>query len=928
MKFRISLFCFLVSSFVIGQKKVIDHTAYYEWKKIENQFISNDGNYISYFVTPLKGDGYVYIHHVKTGKTDSVKRALKPSFTANSKYLIFKITPGYDTLRKCELNKIDKAKWPKDTLAIYYLEKDSLVKIPAVKSVTIPEKGDWIAYTLETNEIKGAPIKKKKYWFKKNKPVEYKSDGKVFTAFNPTINKKYQFKNVTSFVVSESGKYIALTLHQKIKKDSFQLALLQTETGKYVADKSKKKLISDFTFDKQENKGVFFHSLDTNKSKLVSLALYDLSSFSWKNIIDTTNQVIPKTKSVTVNRTPLFTEDGTKLFFGVDKLPKQDKKDSLLESEKVKLDIWHYEDKRLQPQQLVELKKDEKKNDLYVYHFNTNSCVQLANDTLLVAPTAKLKGEYLYGVSREHYQATYNWTSPNLVDDYRVNVVTGKVELVRKGNGFGGELSPKGNYYTYFDGETANHYAVDLNNNKTICLTCNHKDVRWQIDNNGTPEVAAPIGIIGWFSNEKALLIQSEYDIWSYNLEDGGLNSITKEGGIASKTKFIPQFWTYDSVYIDYSTLYLKGTNEKTRANSIYTLSGSEVNPTMELKYQTPMEIVSLMSSKYHTINTIRKSTVKDYPDIHLLDTAFANEKTISNVNPQQALYNWATVEQVEWKTYDGIPLKGLLYKPENYDSTKKYPMLIYYYELNSENFNNYSAPRPTASIIFPTEYASAGYFVFIPDIRYTIGKPAKSAYNCIMSGTDRMLKLYPAIDSTRMGLQGQSWGGYQTAQLITMTNRYAVAMAGAPVSNMISAYGGIRWGTGLNRQFQYEKQQSRIGKTIWEAPELYIENSPIFHLPNVKTPLLIMANDEDGAVPWYQGIEMFTGLKRLGKPCWMLNYNGDDHNLTKLPNKIDLSIRMRQYFDYYLQGKPAPKWLKDGLPAIQKGKVTGYETN
>lgn len=160
------------------------------------------------------------------------------------------------------------------------------------------------------------------------------------------------------------------------------------------------------------------------------------------------------------------------------------------------------------------------------------------------------------------------------------------------------------------------------------------------------------------------------------------------------------------------------------------------------------------------------------------------------------------------------------------------------------------------------------------------------------------------------------------------MTNRYAVAMAGAPVSNMISAYGGIRWGTGLNRQFQYEKQQSRIGKTIWEAPELYIENSPIFHLPNVKTPLLIMANDEDGAVPWYQGIEMFTGLKRLGKPCWMLNYNGDDHNLTKLPNKIDLSIRMRQYFDYYLQGKPAPKWLKDGLPAIQKGKVTGYETN
>jgi dipeptidyl aminopeptidase/acylaminoacyl peptidase len=189
------------------------------------------------------------------------------------------------------------------------------------------------------------------------------------------------------------------------------------------------------------------------------------------------------------------------------------------------------------------------------------------------------------------------------------------------------------------------------------------------------------------------------------------------------------------------------------------------------------------------------------------------------------------------------------------------------------------------------------------------------------MSGTDKVLKLYPNIDSQKMGLQGQSWGGYQTAQLITMTDRYAAAMAGAPVSNMFSAYGGIRWGSGLNRQFQYEKQQSRIGKTIWEAPELYYENSPLFHIPKIQTPLLIMSNDNDGAVPWYQGIEMFTGMKRLGKPCWMLNYNGDEHNLMKEANRMDLSIRMRQFFDYYLQDAPAPEWLIEGIPAIEKGK-------
>jgi dipeptidyl aminopeptidase/acylaminoacyl peptidase len=317
---------------------------------------------------------------------------------------------------------------------------------------------------------------------------------------------------------------------------------------------------------------------------------------------------------------------------------------------------------------------------------------------------------------------------------------------------------------------------------------------------------------------------------------------------------------------------------------------------------------------------------VKDYPDLHIQTLASETGTKLTTVNPQQEEYNWSTNELISWESYEGIKLEGIIYKPEDFDPNKSYPMIVYYYELSTDGLHNHDTPRPTASVVFPTEYASAGYIVFMPNIRYKEGHPANSAYDCIMSGTDAVLKKYSNIDPKRIGLQGQSWGGYQTAQLITMTERYKCAMAGAPVSNMFSAYGGIRWGSGLSRQFQYEHQQSRIGKTIWEAPELYIENSPIFHLPKVKTPLLIMANDEDGAVPWYQGIELYTGLRRLQKPVWMLNYNGDDHNLLKTANRIDLSIRMRQYFDYYLLNAPAPAWLIDGLPAIEKGKTLKYE--
>ena len=183
-----------------------------------------------------------------------------------------------------------------------------------------------------------------------------------------------------------------------------------------------------------------------------------------------------------------------------------------------------------------------------------------------------------------------------------------------------------------------------------------------------------------------------------------------------------------------------------------------------------------------------------------------------------------------------------------------------------------------------------------------------------------------PWVDSTRMGLQGQSWGGYQVAYLVTKTNLFKAASAGAPVANMTSAYGGIRWGVGISREFQYEKTQTRIGATLWQRPDLYLKNSPLFSADKITTPLLIMHNDADGSVPWYQGIELFTALRRLGKKAWLLQYNGEDHNLVERKNRKDLSVRLGQFFDYYLKDKAPAIWIKEGVPATVKGKNWGLD--
>jgi dipeptidyl aminopeptidase/acylaminoacyl peptidase len=319
------------------------------------------------------------------------------------------------------------------------------------------------------------------------------------------------------------------------------------------------------------------------------------------------------------------------------------------------------------------------------------------------------------------------------------------------------------------------------------------------------------------------------------------------------------------------------------------------------------------------------REDVAEFPDLWVADGGFGDPVKVSDANPQQAEYNWATVEMVEWLSADGLTLQGLLYKPEDFDPSRTYPMMVTFYERDSDNLYAHHPPLPHRSVIRPTFYASRGYLVFVPDIAYQDGYPGESAMDAIMPGTLK-LAAEPWVDEDNVGVQGHSWAGYQIAYMVTRTDFFKAAGAGAPVANMTSAYGGIRWGSGLSRMFQYERTQSRIGTSLWENRDRYIENSPLFLLDRVNTPLLIMHNDQDGAVPWTQGIELFMGLRRLGKPAWMIVYNDEPHWPTTEPNKRDWNIRMQQFFDHFLKGAPAPEWLVEGVPATEKGRTLGLE--
>ncbi|TNE56355.1 MAG: S9 family peptidase [Bacteroidetes bacterium] len=936
--FILSLVFLSLGAGVLAQKKIIDHRAYDQWKRISSSATSADGQWMAYEIEPLKGDGWLYLLHLETGKKDSFERARRPMFTEDGKALLFGISPGYDTLRNCELNKVKKSKWPKGSLGVYLIAQDSLIKVPEVKSYRVlDESAYWVYQSFENKSAEKkskTPVKKKKKKKRKKKKKKGKSEsdkkkkisseGKLLVVRDSDFKQVLETKNVTSFHYSKEAQLLAYLTHEKNGVDSSQLHVIKMDGTELTKGKIRYPQISQYVFDEKGKQMALVASLDTiDEGKVSQLLHLNLENNELLVLVDTLSSGFAANQSVSEHRKPYFSLDGKTLFFGVGRRPEKKVKDTLLESEKAQIDLWHWEDDRLQPQQLLELKRDLKKSHLSAYRFDTGTFRVIEQDTLEFYHNSLNPSPYVLAYNRKPYAHTYNWEIPYRRDVYRLNIVSGRTDLIMKSSGASVELSPSGAYYVYFNYADKQLYLAGFGKSNPRCVTCGTK-ANWLTDLNGMPMPDRPYGVIEWMKpssgeEETQVMIQSEYNIYLYDIPSGKLSPLTT----GKEIEYHITRWHNDSLYFDFREAYVAGFNKKDKSSYLYKPSWNAGRLMLEEKHHSNHRISSVSKIQKGNLVSFRLSSLQNYPDVYRLNWDKKNDlaRRVTDVNPQQSEYNWATVELMTYRSYKGDTLSALLYKPEDYDPSMSYPLLVYYYELYSDDIHNHYTPRPTASIIYPTEYASAGYVVLIPDIRYDPGHPAQGAYDCIMGATDEVLRSHPNIDSTRMGLQGQSWGGYQTAQMVTMTKRYRAAMAGAPVSNMFSAYGGIRWGSGLNRQFQYERTQSRIGKTIWEAPELYVENSPLFHLPKVETPLLIMHNDKDGAVPWYQGIELFTGLKRLGKAAWMLNYNGDAHNLRNPANKLDLSIRMRQFFDHYLMGQPAPEWLKNGIPAIDKGK-------
>lgn len=958
-------------------KKPLDHSVYDNWQSIGEHKISRDGKWILYSVDVQEGDNTMVLQSADGKYKETIPRGYQAAFTEDGKYMVCKIKPPFQAQREAKIKKKAAKDFPKDSLVILEPGKGIVLKEARVKSYKLPEKnGGWIAWLLEEplpDSVSGSKektalmsaIESAKRSREETTPEQMKQRQKIeqprsiyegadeddalakmdrgrqwqdtatkkekgtkLVIYNLQERSVQKLENVKEYLWSKTANI--LVAETTLSEDSLQkpaVFVYRTGERRWGTILNGGNSFKQFAIDEEGYRVAFIAERDSGVN--AQQRFYKL--WYWQNGYDTAQIVADKNTvgmpvgwSISENAKVYFSKSGKRLFAGT--APVQPPKDtSLVDIDLVKVDVWNYKDDYLQTMQLKNLDKDLKKYYLAMINLTSGDFIQLADEKIPeVVPGKEGDGDFFVGITDVGKRIPMQWEGRTLKDIYVINPLNGSRKRIKENLSAGAGISPGGQYAFWYDPKLRQYFT--WKDGKTRDISSRVK-VKWHDEEFDMPTDPTAYGVMGWTEDDKSILLYDRYDIWQLSPEGAGAaTNLTL--GLGRKNKVVYRYIKTDPeerfIASDRQVL-LHQFSEQNKNSGFAALSLHKPSQPGSLLYGAfAVSGVNLLKAKNSDVYIYTRETYVSPPDLYV-NIHWKDEKKLSSINPQQSEYNWGTAELFHWKAYNGKMATGIVYKPEDFNPKKKYPAICYFYERLSDGLNQYIPPTPTPSRLNISFFVSRGYVVFVPDIEYTIGHPGKSAYNYIVSGARALVKK-GWVDSTRMGLQGQSWGGYQTAYVITQTKLFKAAWAGAPVSNMTSAYGGIRWATGLNRQFQYEKTQSRIGAALWDKPQLYIENSPLFHLPKVNTPLVIMHNDNDGAVPWYQGIELFTGLRRLGKPVWLLNYNGEEHNLMQRKNRKDIQIREQQFFDWLLKGERPPRWLSEGIPATMKGKIWGLE--
>jgi dipeptidyl aminopeptidase/acylaminoacyl peptidase len=891
------------------------------------------------------------------------------TFTPDGRFALFQILPTQKENEDAKKANTRAADMPQNAMGIMDLADGKVERIERVRRFAIPEEGGYVAYLIEPKPepaaqgrgtdagAAGAIIPPAggggggrqgaaaggrqgvaggaaagRGGRGGGARTEY---GVEMVVRNLVDKTQRSFADVLDFSLTRDGKNMVYTVSSRKPEGNGIFMIPIGSTAEPKALLSGRGRYTRITWNEKQTQMLFSSDKDDAAARQPKAKIYmvDMASQTATELISTATPNFKQGYVISSRGTLSFSQDGTRVFFSIAQpgeapenteetpaaTPAPAATTTPADADKVSADLWHWRDDFIQPMQKVRANQDANRSYSVAFNLSNKKLAQLSDETLpQVTPQAD--GRWALGSDDRQYRIMVGYEQGNMSDYYLVNTDDGSRKKLLTKQTSSISFSTTAKYGLHFDGK--DWISISVPDGKEVNLT-KGLGVNFCNENNDTPSIPGSYNSPGpplWTKDDSYVLLYDRYDIWKVAPDGSGAKNLTDGAGRKDKIvfRYVNMRTDPNERGIDPTQpMLLRAENEWTRDTGFYRAK-FEGGPLQKL-IMAAKNLSTPTKARNADVYMLTASTFNEFPDILVCGPNFNDMKKVTNANPQKANILWGTSELVRFKNSDGIQLSASLYKPENFDPKKKYPLMVYIYELLSNNVNNFVNPAPGHSINV-AYYISNGYLVLEPDVIYTIGYPGQSAMKCVLPAIQSVVDK-GFVDEKAIGIQGHSWGGYQIAYMVTQTNRFAAAEAGAPVSNMTSAYSGIRWGSGSPRQFQYEHTQSRIGANLWEATMQYIQNSPVFQANRVQTPLLILHNDGDDAVPWYQGIEYYLALRRLGKEVYMWVYNGEPHHLTKRANMKDYTVRMQQFFDHKLKGAPMPEWMEKGIPYNDRDK-------
>ncbi len=896
-------------------KRALKHSDYAGWKSVAGAQLSPDGTWVSFAINPQEGDGTLFFKKQGDASEWKIERGGGVRFSSDSKWAVLTVAPKFADTEAAKKAKKDA---PKPVSSLIELASGKVETLEKIRRVVLPEESsDFLALHAE---------------LPKDAPKAPAPQGTELT-LRPLLSdeKPTVLPDVTSFQLDKAGKFLVYVVDGKDdSKDGVYLRNLTS--GETVALALGPGEISGLAFDESGTQAAFVKKAPAPKSPPSprgtsnrpegdeSEALQGGGKTPRENtsaqlfLWHAGEKAATEISEASENAPPRFLKDGSGLVFGVAPTPKPKTKDV---PEPLSVDIWTTRDGLIQPMQKIQLAAEQKRTYARLYRIAEKKIVTLADEKRRDVSVGAEAKKWALGSDPLPYQAESAYDD-TYRDYFLVDLKTGAQRKVLTHHGSAVSLSPSEKWLLWWDGEKHSWWVQDSEGKAPPRdLTGALKTVFYEEDWD-TPASPNPYGVAAWTTDDKRVLLYDRFDLWAVDPASGQAERLTqgRERGVSFRyVRLDPE----ERQIPEDKPLYLASTDDSARATGFWRL-GSLKNPALTKLLVYDGQLGGLQKAKNSDAVVLTRERFEVFPDLWCAPSLekLSESVRLTDANPQQKSINWGRSERIVYRTNDGKELPAILTVPEDFDPAKKYPLLVYVYEKLASGLHRYTRPGPGTSINL-SRYASNGYVILQPDIEYREGYPGESALSCVVPAVQEVLRR-GFIDEKRIGLQGHSWGAYQASYLITRTNLFRAVEAGASVSNMFSAYGGVRYETGMSRQFQYEKTQSRIGATPWQKPLAYLENSPIFWADKVQTPYLSIHNDNDGAVPWTQGIEFFMALKRLNKEAYLFNYNGEGHGLTNRENQKHWTVHMAEFFDHYLLGKPRPAWMDQGVPYAERG--------